>query len=450
MREVLQRHLGPPGDSALRVRECRIVNTRRRDGSRGTVEYDLRVEECATGRVWDQKVTGVTYGGERTRRVWESISRAAPLRHAAVSGAALAPFSYVPELDLLLQVFPHDHRLPAIAALMAGPPPALVPAILAEFGSGAWTVQEWHAETVQYRVDMRAILRLSVRAADHERGGNAEHQWYAKVYRDVEAARRSHRLQTLLHERATAAHGLLTIARPVALLDGLQTVVTESLPGASLARIIRRGEGLMPAVRSAAKAVSEFHKLDVDAPQRPVADDVARLREAEDTVRAARPDLAPDVADLVNAVVAGLDAAPTAIIHGDLKPEHILIDGDRIALIDFDLCAAADPVIDVAHLIAFLGASQERARSRREQPASAAQVFVEEYFAHAPAAWRARLPLYHAMTGIHRAAGLCRRRGPGGQERVESVLREGHALLAGEAGEGVPSYKRRITRSAVR
>ncbi len=395
-------------------------------------------------------MTGVTYGGERTRKVWESICRAEARRGADTSGAALAPFAYVPELDMLLQVFPHDHRLPAIAALMAGPPPALQPSLLAEFGPEAWQVEKWTVEPVQYRVDMRAILRLTVRAADGDRGEVAERQVYAKVYRDPEAGRRSHRVQRVLHERASAAHGLLTIARPIAFVDGLRTVVTESLPGTSLSKIIRRGDGLIPAVRSAAKAVSEFHHLDVDAPRRSMADDIARLREAEDTVRSARPDLAQDVSDLVNAVIDGLDAAPTAIIHGDLKPEHILIGGDSVALIDFDLCGAADPVIDVAHLVAFLGASQERARSRRDQSESAAQVFVEEYFAYAPDSWRARLPFYHAMTGIHRAAGLCRRRGADGQERVDSVLREGHALLAGNGGEGVPSYKRRITRSAVR
>ncbi len=54
------------------------------------------------------------------------------------------------------------------------------------------------------------------------------------------------------------------------------------------------------------------------------------------------------------------------------------------------------------------------------------------------------------MTSIHKAVGLCRRRGTDSQQLVADVLREGQAFLV-SAGDGtVPSYKRRLTRSAVR
>ena len=152
---------------------------------------------------------------------------------------------------------------------------------------------------------------------------------------------------------------------------------------------------------------------------------------------------------IVEAVALGLESAPSSLIHGDLKPDHILIDGDRVALIDFDLFGAADPVVDVAHLLAFLGKPQERSRSRREETEDVGQIFVDEYFRHVPDSWRARLPLHHAMTSIHRAVGLCRRRGADHQHLVEDVLREGQAFLERGADGSVPSYKRRLTRSAV-
>ena len=153
---------------------------------------------------------------------------------------------------------------------------------------------------------------------------------------------------------------------------------------------------------------------------------------------------------MVDAVAAGLAGAPSTVIHGDLKPDHILIDGSRVALIDFDLLARADPVIDVAHLVAFLGKPQERSRSRRDETADTAREFVDEYFAAVPESWRARLPLYHAMTSVHKAAGLCRRGGADRQHLVAEVLREGQTFLAGGSDGTIPSYKRRLTRSAVR
>jgi hypothetical protein len=54
------------------------------------------------------------------------------------------------------------------------------------------------------------------------------------------------------------------------------------------------------------------------------------------------------------------------------------------------------------------------------------------------------------MTSIYRAVGLCRRPGEKHQQRVESVLREGQAFLEKGADGSLPSYKRRLTRSAAR
>jgi hypothetical protein len=448
MREVLQRHLVQTGHTSPRVIECTIANTRRRDGSRGTVEYELHLEDPSSGHLWTQRVTGITFGGDRTQRVWGT------LRQATASGATkeqrngLASFGYVPELDLLLQVFPHDYRLPALAALMAGPPPELVPALLADFGSDNWRLTEWSAEPVQYRVDMRAILRVSVRAKD-DSGAAAERQFFAKIYRDADSCRRAFTAQRAVSERAEERGGTLAAARQIAHLDTMRTLVIAALPGISLSKIIRRGDGLIPAVQAAARATAEFHQLAVAAPARPPAEEITRLREAEAFLVSERPDLASDVSSIVQGVIDGLDGAPAALIHGDLKPDHFLIAGDRVALIDFDLIAIADPVADVAHLIAFLAKPQERARSRREHHDDAAELFVEEYFAQAPPSWRDRLPIYHALTSIHKAVGLCRRRGAEGQERLEDVLREGQTLLGG-GDASVPTFKRRMTRSVAR
>jgi aminoglycoside phosphotransferase (APT) family kinase protein len=156
------------------------------------------------------------------------------------------------------------------------------------------------------------------------------------------------------------------------------------------------------------------------------------------------------VSDMVDQIVAELGEPPSMLIHGDLKPDHMLIDGDRVSLIDFDLMGRADPVVDIAHMLAFLRLAEERSRSQLGQPESAAQIFAQEYFAHVPPAWQSRLPLYHAMTGILKAGGLSRRQRSRQGDLVEAVLREGKALLSGEAGElAIPSFKRRLTRPRV-
>jgi tRNA A-37 threonylcarbamoyl transferase component Bud32 len=363
---------------------------------------------------------------------------------------ALPPFAYVPELDLLLQVFPHDHRMPALAQLIGGPPASLVPTLMEEFGSGDWELTSWDAATIQYRVDMRAILRLTVGATDTSSSRTSTREFYAKVYRDADEGRRAFRAQYDLHECASAVGTHLVVAKPIISVDDLRTLVTAAVPGTSLSEIIARGEGSVDAVKCAARAVAEFHQLDVVAPERPLAEEMARLRKAQDMIATTRPDLANVVRGMVQAVASGLESAPSSLIHGDLKPEHILIDGDRASLIDFDLLGAADPVIDIAHLLGFLRGPQERSRSRGDDAEDVGQVFIDEYFTHVPDSGRARLPLHHAMTSVYRAAGLCRRPGDKPQQLVAAVLREGQSFLERGADGSLPSYKRRLTRSALR
>jgi tRNA A-37 threonylcarbamoyl transferase component Bud32 len=379
------------------------------------------------------------------------MHRSAALDSDPATRIALPPFAYVPELDLLLQVFPHDHQMPALAQLMAGPPAKLMPALMEEFGSGDWELTSWDAATVQYRVDRRAILRLTVGMTDRSTGRTSTREFYAKVYRDADGGQYAFRAQSDLHQRASAAGTHLVVAKPIVYADELRTLVTEAISGTSLSKIIKRGVGSREAVNSAARAVAEFHHLDVFAPQRPLAEEMARLREAQDIIATARPDLADVVRGMVEAIASGLEGAPSSLIHGDLKPDHILVDGDRVALIDFDLLGAADPIIDIAHLLGFLRTPQERSRSRGDDAEDVGQVFIDGYFTHAPDSGRARLPLHHAMTSIYRAVGLSRRPGEKHepQQRVEAVLREGQAFLEKGADGSLPSYKRRLTRSAV-
>jgi tRNA A-37 threonylcarbamoyl transferase component Bud32 len=452
MRATLERHLRSREGTPLRVHACRVENARRRDGSRGTIQYELQLEDPATGYLWDQIVTGVTYGGDRTRHAWESINRNSGLATGPPSQSNLASFAYDPELDFLIQVFPHDYRLPALAILMAGPPTEFLPPLMADLGPGDWHLDRWNADLVQYRVDMRAILRLTIGAIDSTTGRGSQREFYAKIYRDTEHGRRAHHAQADLHTCAAADGEHLVIAKPVLYEDELRTLVTEAVPGMSLSKIVRRDKSTVAAVQAAARAIAEFHALNVVAPPRPIAGEIAGLQQAQEFLASVRPDLADSVSEMIETVISGLESSPAALIHGDLKPDHILIDGDRVALIDFDHFAAADPIIDIAHLLAFLGKPQERSRSRRDQTADVSQVFVDEYFDHAAEAGRARLPLYHAMTSIHKAVGLSRRRGSDRQHLVlaEDVLREGQALLESGGNGSAPSYKRRLTRSSMR
>ena len=163
LRTLLQERLVAPALPDARVREIHAGNVRRRDGSRGTAQYELELEDVVTGRVWRQGVSGVVFGGDRTSRVWQTLRPAVEAQAAAATTPELPPFAYLPELDMLIQVFPHDHRLPGLARLMSDLPVEISAALLTRFGPGDWQLTGAAAEVVQYRVDMRATLRLDLR-----------------------------------------------------------------------------------------------------------------------------------------------------------------------------------------------------------------------------------------------------------------------------------------------
>jgi hypothetical protein len=206
---------------------------------------------------------------------------------------------------------------------------------------------------------------LGIRVGDAAAGRVAERNAYAKVYGDAEKGRQGAHAQRDLHDRA-AAGAAFAVAEPIAYVERLQTLVQGEVGGVSLHALLRQRDDPTPALRAAARAVAGFHRLDLAAPPRRAGKEIPRpLRKAQERLRSERPDLAREVAGLLEAVAVGLGGVPPGPTHGDLKPNHILLDGDRVALIDFDDLAEGDPLRDVANLVAQL--AQIRSTTRQER-----------------------------------------------------------------------------------
>ena len=432
MREVFQGHLRPLDGKTYQVRECRIDYIHYRRAYRCVVQYALRLEEPETGRERSQWVSGVMYTGGRTRRIWERLRQTEPGPEVTNSFPAFAPFSYIPDLNMLVQVFPYDHRFPALPLLMKGPPPELEALLLARFGPGDWQAEAWNVEAVRYRPDMRAALRLTARARDAATGRAEERRFYAKIYRKEEEGERTHQLLRALWDKAGSGEVSFTVARPIAYVSGLRTLLQEEVPGISLEEILlREKEEAVPAVRKAAGALASLHLDDtVVTPRRlSLREETASLERVRNLLRQACPHMRAEIEEAVGAVAAGLEEVPYAPIHGDLKPAHIMIDGDSVGLIDFDKFVMADPVVDVANLLFFLPDVPPHAHL---PSGGVARAFVEEYFAHVPEAWRARLPLHYAGALLKKAAfGFHRRQAPGGSDRVEAMVEKARDYLTG-------------------
>jgi aminoglycoside phosphotransferase (APT) family kinase protein len=445
MRKVFQSHLRPLGGKVYCVRECRISGVRYRRGKRCLLHYTLRLEEPATGREQDQWVTGTILAGGKVRQRWEKLRRTEPARdviETEIPGAASPAFapslSYLPNPEMLVQVFPYDYRLETLPLLMAGPTPELEPPLLAGFGEGEWRTEAWDTEPVQYQPEWKATLRLTVRARDATSGRSEERRFYAQVYNSEESAEHTYRvLQALWDKTAVAGDTDFTGPRPIAYLSGLRAVLQEEFPGTTLLDILLyQEEEAIPVIRRAARALASLHLGHVDTPRRhSLQDEVADLERGGEFLRSACPQLAPDIENVVDATVAGLEAleeVPPAPTHLDFAFDHIMVKGDRLALIDLDSLAEADPVMDVAIVLAHLSTHSLISALPRDRALEAGRVFVEEYFARVPESWYARLPLLYASAVTQSAAGIIRTHQANWPEKIELLLDEAKDSLAGK------------------
>jgi hypothetical protein len=385
MRSLIDRSLRTAGPDAPEIVACEVTFARRGQG-RSLAQYRTILRDPATGQEQSQEFTGVSYGKGRTRDMWQVMQPSLP--PAAAAASPFAPAAYIPEKDILLQTVPFDHALPSLARLLDGPFPALEAALMRQFGAGAWRLTGWQAETLRYRVTLRACLRLDARAEDVATDRSAERRFYAQIYASDEDAERAGQV---LRERAGALRdgpSGLDVPTPVAYLHGERILIQDAAAGTSLASL-RRGEdqaAIHDGVRRAAWALATLHQLEIVGPgQRrklPRAG-ASRLQRAADRLRSTVPSLIALTNEVETAVLAGLAALedlPAVPVHGDFKPHHVLLSDDRVTLLDVDKFDTGEPMLDVTTMLRQIG-----------QNRPLADLFAEEYFAGVAPAWQARL-----------------------------------------------------------
>ena len=432
MRGIFQKHLRPLNNKAYHVRDCRLSRVRYRRGARCVLQYTLRLAEADTGSERILWVTGVMYADDKTRRKWEKLRVSYPMEISEII-STFEPFSFIADLGMLVQVFPYDRRLPTLPLLIAEPLPELESLFLDQFGPGNWRTEVWNVEPVRYRAGLGAALRLTVQGQDDATGRRMERRFYAKVYRDEGQGQQTHKVLRALQKQARTNGEGFTVARPLAYLSGLRTLLQEEAPGTPLDEILLGESDPTEAVRRVAKALAAFNQSDAPATTRPhlLADQVAVLERARRLLGWACPHLRVDVESIIEGVLAGLQEVPLGPTHRDLKPDHIFLDGERTIFIDLDSLAKADPVLDPAYLLARLAAMPALYPIARQRARVAAWEFAEEYFSHVPRTWQERLPLHYAGALLEVAHGFFRRQAPDWPVRIAGLLEEARDSLAG-------------------
>ena len=442
MRNILQGSLRPLDGKTYQIQDCQVHSIRYRRAEHWRLQYELRLLEPDTGRERALWVTGWIYPGDQTTRKYERL-RSEPEREIPAPSLTFSPFSYIPDLRMLVQVFPYDRKLhPALPLLMAEPLPELEPLLLAQFEPGDWQAEVWESEPVGYVFENRATLRLTVRAQEATTGQKEEKRFYAKVYKDAEKGRQTYEVLQALWDKASVGSLCFDVGRPVAYLSSLRTLIQEETPGTTLYEILLLGEDeATQALRKFATSLAALHLNSVTIPRRhSLQNELNVLRTYERHLQQACPSLRPEIEEIVDTIVTELEEVTPAPTHGDLHAQNVLVDGDRVALIDFDDFAAGDPVRDVAKVLALLSnaATIKWPPLSHDRAQRAARTFAQEYFTHVSEAWRARLSFHYAcslliLAGYLSEGGyLSENQRPSWEpDQIETLIKDAKQALAG-------------------
>lgn len=292
---------------------------------------------------------------------------------APSAGGAPARAVSIPAYRCLVEVFPADWRLPSLARVLdgeqAGP-------ILAANGIGAGKETDLDVTVLRYRAHNRCLLLL----ASAPPAGGQVREMIGKVYKEGRRAAEVEKKHRTLHARG-AAEGL-TVPQPLAVVDELNLLLMERLPGTPMHHLVRHGRGDDDDLTArAADVLATLHGIRLDLPEaRSLASEIARLRDRAGQLQLVAPQLAADVYTILDRIEAAgqrLGQADPTVIHGDFTPGQLLVTEAGTTLLDLDRLCLGDPAHDIGHcMAAFVKAA---VRTGQDELRRLPEVFLAEY-----------------------------------------------------------------------
>jgi aminoglycoside phosphotransferase (APT) family kinase protein len=148
------------------------------------------------------------------------------------------------------------------------------------------------------------------------------------------------------------------VPKPIGIISSMAMTLQTKVPGTPATQLIVGPEGIA-LLRRIAQALVKLHRCGVTPRKQHTIDDELRiLGERLNDAAAARPDLATRIEALRHGSedLASSIPPPRQLvgIHRDFYADQVLVDGERLYLLDFDLFCLGDPALDAGNFIAHL------------------------------------------------------------------------------------------------
>lgn len=250
-----------------------------------------------------------------------------------------------------------------------------------------------------------------------------------KLYRKRHLAARIQAWMQLLRVEALPASEADAVPRSFGVVDELGLGLQAEAAGDDIRHALAAGTADDP-IRRSARWLAALHRADpVDGLKRKSREH--ELFKVDLSCEAVAPHLrGPDAHRLVetrarlHAAAGAMGAGPVAMIHRDFYYAHVLWNGERIGIIDFDSLSAGDPALDAAHFLAHLENIGYRQTGDFDRYAVEGTRFLQAYLDAGAHDVRPRIAFFRSYTWL-KLAGLeaAERRGEWHARLVEYVRR---------------------------
>lgn len=348
MRAIFQARLPTFAAGNLVIRRCDILHARYKTFVRPQSRHKSYLALCYELAVSDR------HGGPMDTRLLYAKAfldgRSGERFDAAQARRSGGPLSHLADLDMVVWAFPNDPQLPHLAKVMdAKAVRCFLPYESLEQLDGPEDLAPVAVEVLHYYPEERCTARYLL---DSRRAEPQTLALIGKTYRDDRGREVYHCMQQLW--QAAQRCGDFAVAEPLGYNDAIKTVWQKNMAGVPALKVVTAANGAEWLTRIAGGLASLHRNLPANVACAGRSDPAADLPSKVEKLGQAFPDLLAPLQALQQQLeqrVPLRHGSRQTFIHGDFHLRQLLADRQRVVFLDFDECAAGDPLRDLASFL---------------------------------------------------------------------------------------------------